>query len=53
MNLLVKVYSPNSDFPTGGRVSQYLDSLKIGECADIKYPYGKIRYLSDGKFIKK
>jgi hypothetical protein len=53
MNLLVKVYNPNEKFPEGGRVSQYLDSIKLGESIKIKYPYGKVNYLGNGNFIFK
>ena len=53
LELLVKVYRPNQNFPTGGRVSQYLDRIKIGERIQIKYPYGKLHYSGNGKFLFK
>jgi hypothetical protein len=53
MNLLVKVYKPNENFPKGGRVSQYLDRIQIGESISMKYPYGKAIYLGDGQFLFK
>ena len=30
-------------FPAGGKMSQYLNSLKIGETVDIQGPSGKVR----------
>ncbi len=53
LELLVKVYRPNEIFPNGGRVSQYLDKIKIGEKIKIKYPYGKVHYKGNGKFLFK
>ncbi len=53
ISLLVKVYKPNTQFPTGGRVSQYLDAIKIGQNIWIKYPYGKVCYFGNGTFLFK
>ena len=32
-------------FPAGGKMSQYLNSLKIGETVDIQGPSGKVRSI--------
>ncbi len=53
LELLVKVYRPTENFPTGGRVSQYLDGINLGESIQIKYPYGKVHYSGNGKFLFK
>lgn len=53
MKLLVKVYRPNNDFPEGGRVSQYLNNIQIGENINVTYPYGKVHYKGNGKFMFK
>ncbi len=53
MELLIKVYKPNENYPKGGRVSQYLDNIKIGEHINIKYPYGKVYYAGNSNFLLK
>ena len=41
----MQVYFANvhPKFPAGGKMSQYLNSLKIGETVDIQGPSGKVR----------
>jgi cytochrome-b5 reductase len=48
--LVIKVYKANvhPKFPHGGRMSQHLDSLKIGDTIDIKGPKGHMEYLGNG-----
>ena len=46
--LVVKVYSPNKEFPAGGVFSQYLNSLNIGDRVEVKGPLGHIVYPSKG-----
>ena len=46
--LVVKVYSPNKEFPVGGVFSQYLNSLNIGDRVEVKGPLGHIVYPSKG-----
>jgi len=50
--LLIKIYHKNvhPDYPNGGIISQYLESIKIGEHIDIRGPFGKLTYLGDGDF---
>lgn len=51
-DLVIKVYGRGSDlFPDGGKVSQYLDSLSIGDSIDIAGPYGLIEYKAPGLFL--
>ncbi|KAJ8976126.1 hypothetical protein NQ317_019391 [Molorchus minor] len=56
MDLVIKVYLKNvhPKFPDGGKLTQYLESLKIGDTIDIRGPSGRLQYLGHGKFsIKK
>lgn len=48
-----QVYTPNDRFPKGGKMSQLLDSLDIGDTIDIKGPVGEIVYLEPGQFLIK
>ena len=36
-------------FPDGGKMSQYLDSLNVGDTIDIRGPEGKVAYIGRGK----
>nr|UXG49833.1 nitrate reductase [Saccharina japonica] len=53
VDLVIKVYTPNDRFPNGGKMSQLLDSLDIGDTIDIKGPVGEIAYLEPGQFLIK
>ncbi len=35
-------------FPNGGKMSQHLDSLEIGDTIDIRGPEGKVNYAGRG-----
>lgn len=37
-------------FPDGGKMSQYLESLKIGDTIDVRGPSGRLQYLGNGTF---
>jgi len=51
-DLLIKVYFANvhPKFPEGGKLSQYMESLQIGDSIDVKGPVGRFEYLGHGKF---
>lgn len=51
-DLVMKVYkaSQNPDFPNGGKMSQYMDSLKIGDKIDVRGPTGRMNYKRNGIF---
>ncbi|KAG2579300.1 hypothetical protein PVAP13_6NG244624 [Panicum virgatum] len=51
--LLVKVYlkGEHPKFPDGGLMTQYLDSLPIGSCVDVKGPLGHVAYAGRGEFV--
>lgn len=48
--LVIKVYFANvhPKFPEGGKMSQYLDTLGIGDTVDVRGPLGKVTYLGGG-----
>ncbi|CAG2054486.1 unnamed protein product [Timema podura] len=52
MDLVVKVYFKNvhPKFPEGGKMSQYLENMKLGETIDVRGPSGRLIYLGGGKF---
>lgn len=52
MDLLVKIYEPkvNPRFPDGGKTSQQLGKLKIGDEITISGPYGLIEYQGKSEF---
>ncbi|CAJ0968829.1 unnamed protein product [Ranitomeya imitator] len=60
-SLVVRAYTPVSSdevyykkvhpkFPDGGKMSQYLDGLKIGDTVDFRGPNGLLVYKGKGKF---
>ena len=52
-SFLFKVYFKNvhPKYPDGGKMSQYLDSLKIGDTVDIRGPSGKLTYVGRGELF--
>lgn len=54
VSFVIKVYRANvhPKFPDGGKLSQYLDSLQIGDTLDMKGPKGHLTWLcnDNGKF---
>ncbi|XP_076275548.1 NADH-cytochrome b5 reductase 3 isoform X1 [Rhynchophorus ferrugineus] len=55
VDLVIKVYFKNvhPKFPNGGQLTQYLESLKIGDTIDIRGPSGRLQYVSPGTFSVK
>lgn len=52
-SLVVKVYKPlPPKFPNGGALSQYLDSLNIGETIFMKGPKGHVEWLSSASSLQ-
>nr|AAT72293.1 nitrate reductase [Dunaliella viridis] len=53
LDLLIKVYGPNQHpaFPQGGKMSQHLDKLKIGETIQVKGPVGHFTYEGKGNYV--
>lgn len=52
VTFMIKVYKAgiHPKFPEGGKMSQHLDSLRIGDTIDMKGPRGHMTYLGRGKF---
>jgi len=48
--LIVKVYPCCPQFPDGGKMSQYLNSLTTGQALDVELPFGLIQYFGNGLF---
>lgn len=56
VDLVIKVYlkGVHSKFPDGGKMSQYLESMNIGDSIAFRGPSGRLQYFGNGKFsIKK
>ncbi|XP_064161643.1 NADH-cytochrome b5 reductase 3 [Anguilla rostrata] len=53
VDLVVKIYfkNVNPKFPEGGKMSQYLDSLRLGELVDFRGPGGLLEYKGKGQFL--
>lgn len=52
MDLVVKVYfkDVHPKFPAGGKMSQYLENMKVGEAINVSGPRGRLSYLGNGEF---
>ncbi|CAD5111384.1 DgyrCDS699 [Dimorphilus gyrociliatus] len=52
VDLVVKIYKANvhPKFPNGGKMSQYLDAMSIGDSIDFRGPNGKLVYEGKGQF---
>ena len=55
VSIVVKVYKAgvHPKFPEGGKMSQHLDSLKIGDTIEMKGPKGHMEYRKGGRFTVK
>ncbi|CAE8639264.1 unnamed protein product [Polarella glacialis] len=53
VDFLVKVYfaGVHPAFPKGGKMSQHLESMKIGDTIDVKGPLGEFIYKGKGDFL--
>lgn len=53
MDLVVKIYFKNvhPKFPDGGKMSQYLESMHIGDTIDVRGPSGLLVYDKPGEFL--
>ncbi|XP_041944692.1 NADH-cytochrome b5 reductase 3 [Alosa sapidissima] len=52
VDLVVKIYFRNvhPKFPEGGKMSQYLESLRVGDVIDFRGPGGLLEYTGTGTF---
>lgn len=55
VTFVIKVYKAGAHpkFPDGGKMSQHLDLLSIGDTVDMKGPKGHLTYMGQGKFSVK
>ena len=55
MDLVVKIYPANTHpkFPEGGKMTQYLESLALGDTIDVRGPSGLLVYNGRGNFLVK
>jgi len=51
VKFVIKAYHPCERFPEGGKMSQYLEQLNVGEYLDMRGPVGEFEYISNGKFF--
>ena len=51
IKFVIKAYRPCERFPEGGKMSQYVDTLEIGDFLDFKGPVGEFEYMNDGNFV--
>lgn len=52
--LCIKVYfaGVHPKFPEGGKLSQYMEAMKVGDMLKVKGPLGHFEYLGRGRFIQ-
>lgn len=50
VDLLVKVYLPSPQFPEGGQLTQYINTLQVGDFMTMDGPKGKLEYMGQGLF---
>mmetsp|Transcript_20965 Transcript_20965/g.30209 ORF Transcript_20965/g.30209 Transcript_20965/m.30209 type:complete len:879 (+) Transcript_20965:117-2753(+) len=50
VKFVIKAYGPCNRFPEGGKMSQHLDSLKIGDTLEVRGPVGEFEYKAAGNF---
>lgn len=50
VKFVIKAYPPCDRFPKGGKMSQHLDAMKIGDTIDIRGPVGEFHYIANGSF---
>ena len=52
VDFAIKIYQESPEFPSGGKMSKYLDSLEIGNKIMVEGPFGSLRYHGFGNFEK-
>jgi len=48
-DIAIKVYKVNEQFPEGGKLSQFMNNLKVGDIVEFKGPIGKYKYMGNGQ----
>ena len=47
---LLKVYGEDPKYPGGGKMTRYIDSLKLGDHLEMTGPVGRLKYFGNGSF---
>lgn len=47
---VIKVYRKTAEFPNGGKGTQHLENLKVGDSINMQGPIGYYRYYGQGQF---
>jgi len=50
VKFVIKAYRPCDRFPNGGKMSQHLDAMQLGDTLDFRGPVGEFEYDAKGKF---
>ena len=51
VKFVIKAYRSCERFPEGGKMSQYVDTLNVGDYLDFRGPVGEFEYHRNGKFL--
>ena len=51
VSFVIKVYRPCERFPLGGKMSQHLESLQVGDSILMRGPKGELDYTGPGSFL--
>ena len=53
LDVLIKIYRPNSNisFPNGGKLTPYLEQLRVGDSLHLEGPLGKFGYEDGGNVV--
>ena len=52
VTFVIKLYRKCEEFPDGGKMSAYLDTVEVGDKVTMEGPIGKIIYTGEGNFVK-
>ena len=50
-DFLLQVYLPNERFPEGGKMTQHLNKMQLGDTISVAGPKGRIIYQRNGNFL--
>ena len=50
VKFVIKSYPPCERFPRGGKMSQHLCDMEVGDTIDMRGPVGEFEYLGGGNF---
>lgn len=50
MKLQIYFKNVHPDFPAGGKLTQFIENMNIGDTIDFRGPMGRLKYLRKGDF---